>query len=167
MSLLKYKYQDNLHQFLLQVRILILMFAHLHVTRGNESIFQFKVYGSVSYPRKYCNIYGSILPATGTSWDHPGYPGYLVSWDSILPTTGTSWDHARMRSQLGHPGIMLGCVPYSTIETSWDHARLLGCVPYSTIGTSWDHARMCSILHYWDHPRMCSILHYWDILGSS
>ena len=35
------------------------MFAHLRVTRGNESIFQFKVYGSVSYPRQYCNIYGS------------------------------------------------------------------------------------------------------------
>ena len=36
------------------------MFAHLRVTRGNESIFQFKVYGSVSYPRQYCNIYAEI-----------------------------------------------------------------------------------------------------------
>ena len=36
------------------------MFAHLRVTRGNESIFQFKVYGSVSYPRQYCNIYGAV-----------------------------------------------------------------------------------------------------------
>ena len=37
------------------------MFAHLRVTRGNGSIFQFKVYGSASYPRQYCNIYGRVV----------------------------------------------------------------------------------------------------------
>ena len=60
MSLLKYKYQGNLHLFLLQVSTTPysdFMFAHLRVTEGNESIFQFKVYGSVSYPQQYCNIY--------------------------------------------------------------------------------------------------------------
>ena len=51
----------------LQLRILILMFAHSRVTRGNESIFQFKVYGSVSYPRKYCNIYDSIIDNIGNA----------------------------------------------------------------------------------------------------
>ena len=48
----------------LQLCILILMFAHLRVMLGKESIFQFKVYGSVSYPRHYCNIYGHTKAST-------------------------------------------------------------------------------------------------------
>ena len=48
----------------LQLCIMILMFAHLRVMLGKESIFQFKVYGSVSYPRHYCNIYGHTKAST-------------------------------------------------------------------------------------------------------
>ena len=78
------------------------MFAHLRVTRGNESIFQFKVYGSVSYPRKYCNIYAStnrnyclhvetlrplVVPLLRLSRHSPGPLGFL---QTVVPLVSVS-----------------------------------------------------------------------------
>lgn len=89
-----------------------------------------------------------MLPTAGTSWDHPGIPGYQMLCSSLL----------------GRPGTILECPGYLVSEdlllTLQGHARTITILGYLP-NLREDHPRIPGILNIWGFYAP----HYWDILS--